>query len=79
MIPQPLRDLARDTWEVVRDIAGPAGRTARLSWREAMRILRRSLVPVLVERVIGICIFSALVAVVVMILQLMGFIHSVGK
>lgn len=79
MIPQPLRDLARDAWDVVRDIAGPAGRTARLSWREAMRILRRSIVPVLVERVIGICIFSVMVAFAVMILRLMGLLSTVGR
>jgi hypothetical protein len=79
MIPQPLRDLASDAWDVARDIAGPAGRTARITWRESMRLLRRSLVPGLVERLVGLCIFTMLVAFVVVIMRLVGMLSGAGR
>jgi hypothetical protein len=79
VIPQPLRDLARDAWDVVRDIAGPAGRPARMTWSEAMRLLRRSLIPGLIERLVGLCVFTVMVALVVMIMRLIGLLNGAGR
>ena len=79
MIPQPLRDLAGDAWDVVRDIAGPAGRTVRMTWSEAMRLLRKSLIPALIERLVGILVFGMLVAFVVVIMRLVGLLSGAGK
>jgi hypothetical protein len=79
MIPQPLRDLVRDAWDVVVDVAGPARRTAKVTWREAMRILRRSLLPGLLERIVGSLLFAVLIIFVLMILRLVGLLNEAGK
>ena len=67
---QGVRGYARFAWDVVRDIAGPATKPIQLSWREAMRILRKSVAPALWERLVGFCIFVLALAILYIGLQL---------
>lgn len=54
-----IKELAREAWEVARGISKTS--LAHLSWREAIKIMRRSLGAAVCERVVGIVVLGTVV------------------
>ena len=74
-----LREIAKEAWEVAKGIAKTV--PVRLSWRDAMQIMRRSLPDALWERLVGTLVLLTVLtafAVVIYALYYLGSLMSGG-
>jgi hypothetical protein len=67
---QEYKDLLTDAWDTVKDIARPAVRTAKVSWREAFRIFRHSVGPAIWERIVGLAIMCLVATFLVTVFKI---------
>jgi len=67
------RELAKEAWDVARDIAKTV--PARLSWREALRLLRRSLPAALCERAVGLVLLGLVLTAFATLAYLVAYVY----
>lgn len=69
-----VKELAKEAWEVALGIAKTV--PAKLSWREAMRLLRASLPSALCERAVGILVLALVLAAFGMVMYLARYLSN---
>jgi len=65
-----VKDLLRDSWDTVKDIARLPVRTAKVTWRQAFKLFEKSLGTAILERVAGFIVLALIVAALVVLIGL---------
>jgi predicted membrane chloride channel (bestrophin family) len=73
------KELLREGWETVKDVARPTVHVVKLSWRETFKLFRRSVLPAIWERIVGIVIFGLLIGIIAGIVKVWYLLMSLAR
>jgi predicted membrane chloride channel (bestrophin family) len=64
------KELLREGWDTTKDLVKSTAGVARVSWREAFGLFRKSVVPAIWERIVGLFILGLACAILVVLFKI---------
>jgi predicted membrane chloride channel (bestrophin family) len=73
------KEMLREGWDATKDLVRSTAGVARVSWREAFKLFRKSVVPAILERIVGLFIFGLVCAFLVVLFKIWYGLMRISK